>query len=977
MRTRIICYLAIYLFCTFSLSAQNTVLLKNIHSNHDEQEFWNIRDLVAAGDHLFFSGVKCNESPELYAIHVQDDSVFMLKNIWLDSDDNFCDYNPDYFCLGAAILSASEDNLFFSSGQWDDGSGLYLTDGTLDGTAPLNAPYPGGHPCTVSNFTHFNNRFWFTAHDADHGLELWVSDGTPDGTNLFLDILPGEEGSAPNRFAAVNDKLYFTTRMANATQIWESDGTVAGTQIIHTLDITAAEYLWFRYFDQVGDQVILAYQDHPQNTFYLGIIRPDSAQLILIDTLNAPGSIQYLAYDFVEYNSKVYFPAARADVGRELFYIDGSNNKPQLAIDLTPGSAPSYLENLRSINGNLFFTNKIDSTLFLYKSDGTFDGTYLIDSIRIQSVSSEEHFFEKDGLLYYFKNNLKELIATNGDSTQLAFSWGGLNSIHEITVHGDNIYFAGDDHSFDQYIFKWNDQMVSGPQTIIWPNDLDGNSGNYDFVKMNGHAYSWTWGNSGIEIWGTAGSEENTLQISDGLNLQNSSDQWPLFVARDSLLVFPYYQSGSPVRSWVSDGSFGSEKMLLNLKVDIREFSTDGAYVYFIAEGNSSGYNGLYITDGTETGTQLLKENIEGVKKWISLNGHYYAKCHYNNQTYLLKTDRTPAGTSLLTEARWLEDENLVAFKDSLFFFKMDDNNNWDLWKSDGTIKGTEIAVPLGQFGCDNPENLFVVNNKLIFWVTDPVYGHEPWVSDGTVHGTNILKDLNPAPERGIFRTIPIVFKDRLFFNLDTYEHGGELWVTDGTENGTHLFIDIMPGPTSSEPDLRDAVILDSLLFFSAFTEAFGYELWQTDGSVAETFMTDDICPGPCSSSPQNMFSLGDGRLLFRAYSTKVGMEPRIYIPAGYTTTNARFSTNKNNFIIYPNPTSGNEINIKLNEENNISTIRLINLNGQIIFEKNIAKTTGIINLKLDTFLSNGIYFIQFLNKEKIIIETKKVIVIN
>ena len=977
MRTRIIFYFAIALLFTSPITAQNSVLLKNIHSDHDGQEFWNIRDLVAAGDYLYFSGTKCNESPELYAINVQDDSVFMLKNIWLDGDDNFCDYNPDYFCLGAAILSAYGDNLIFSNEQWDIGNGLYLTDGTFDGTTALNALNPGGHPCTVSNFTHFNNQFWFTAHDADHGLEIWVSDGTPDGTNLFLDIIPGEEGSAPKRLAAINDKLYFTTRISNATQIWQSDGTTAGTQIIHTFDIPAAEYLWLRYFDKVGDRVILTYQNYPQDSFFLGTITPDSSKLVLIDTFNAQGSIQFLSHDFIEYKNKVYFPATRADVGRELFFIDGTNNKPQLAIDLTPGSAPSFLENLRSIGGHLFFTNRIDSTHFLYKSDGTLNGTHLIDSIQIQSVSSEEHFFEKDGLLHYFNNNLKELKAVSGDSSKSVFSWDGLNSIDEITVYQDNIYFTGYDYNIDQQIFKWNDQMPGGPKTITWPNSLDGNSGNYDFVKMNNQAYSWTWGNSGIEIWGTAGSEENTLQISDGLHLQNTSNQWPLFVARDSLLVFPYYQPGSPSRPWVSDGSFGSEKLLLNLKVDFREFSTDGEYVYFITEGNLNGYNGLYITDGTEAGTQLLKEGISGVKNWISFNGYFYAKSKFENQTYLLKTDRTPAGTNLLAEAKGLEDENLVAFKDSLFFFKMDDNNNWDLWRSDGTINGTAIAVPLGQFGCDNPENLFVVSNKLIFWATDPVYGHEPWVSDGTINGTMILKDLNPAPERGIFRTVPILFKDRLFFNLDTHEYGGELWVTDGTENGTHLLIDIMPGPTSSEPDLRDAVIVDSLLYFRAFTEAYGYELWQTDGSVSGTFMTDDICEGPCSSNPQNMFSFGDGRLLFRAYSTKVGMEPRIYIPAEYTATNERSFSNKNNFTVYPNPISSNEINIKLNEENIISTIRIIDLNGQIIFEKNIEKNTDTTNLKLETFLPNGIYFIQLLNKEKTFFGIKKIIAIN
>src|SRR5690606_8661089 len=72
---------------------------------------------------------------------------------------------------------------------------------------------------------------------SDSGNEPWISDGTSEGTYMIKDIRPGfpssNEGSGVTReFQAYNDKIYFfATDDKIAEELWETDGTEAGTKL--------------------------------------------------------------------------------------------------------------------------------------------------------------------------------------------------------------------------------------------------------------------------------------------------------------------------------------------------------------------------------------------------------------------------------------------------------------------------------------------------------------------------------------------------------------------------------------------------------------------------------------------------------------------------------------------------------------------------------------------------------------------------
>jgi ELWxxDGT repeat protein len=164
------------------------------------------------------------------------------------------DPTPD---LGTNIYEFKEANgtLFFSaaSGQLSSGAiqktQLWKTNGDFSSTSLLKSfDTSSGIYREIKSLTAFDNRLFFVANDGDHGYELWVSDGTAAGTHIFMDIWDGPDGGldiAPgqniraNTLKVMNGRLYFIARDgAHGFELWQTDGTVAGTSVVKPIDNT-------------------------------------------------------------------------------------------------------------------------------------------------------------------------------------------------------------------------------------------------------------------------------------------------------------------------------------------------------------------------------------------------------------------------------------------------------------------------------------------------------------------------------------------------------------------------------------------------------------------------------------------------------------------------------------------------------------------------------------------------------------------
>ena len=173
-----------------------------------------------------------------------------------------------------------------------------------------------------------------------------------------------------------------------------------------------------------------------------------------------------------------------------------------------------------------------------------------------------------------------------------------------------------------------------------------------------------------------------------------------------------------------------------------------------------------------------------------------------------------------------------------------------------------------GNCGCIyNGGDLTDVHGTLYFSANDGKHGFELWRSDGTGRGTRMVKDINPG--RGGSDLTGITAVNRIiYFTADDGTHGAELWRSDGTTRGTRMVKDINPGPASGGPgQLTD---LNGTLYFTASEGNHVSKLWRSDGTEAGTTVVKSVSAGDLTDFHGALYFAGPGGL-WRSDGTEAG----------------------------------------------------------------------------------------------------------
>lgn len=267
---------------------------------------------------------------------------------------------------------------------------------------------------------------------------------------------------------------------------------------------------------------------------------------------------------------------------------------------------------------------------------------------------------------------------------------------------------------------------------------------------------------------------------------------------------------------------------LLEHDANIYEFTELGDGLAFEVDDGVHGRE-LWITDGSATGTRLLRDLLPGPQA---------------------------------SAPRFIGQP----LSDGRRFFEA----STDLWITDGTGDGTlRLAVTCSQ--CPSFISGEMAGETLLFSRADPQHGIELWRSDGTRRGTRLLKDLNP----GVASSSPVrfhAFGDQVLFLARVGQSSQSAWISDGTAEGTQPLMANCVGDCPRFTGSDVTVLGDRLLLY-AFDDAHGGELWVTDGTESGTRLLRDIYPGTRSSGPVLFTTLGD-RLIFRARDGEHGGEP-------------------------------------------------------------------------------------------------------
>jgi ELWxxDGT repeat protein len=272
---------------------------------------------------------------------------------------------------------------------------------------------------------------------------------------------------------------------------------------------------------------------------------------------------------------------------------------------------------------------------------------------------------------------------------------------------------------------------------------------------------------------------------------------------------------------------------------DPREFLTIGTKTYFTANNGETG-NNLWVTDGTEIGTKLVKDilpnsNSFAPSNFTNYNGMllFWMSDGFNLDLY--KSDGTEVGTVKLLTSKTVYAPNggfkspPIVVSNGVAYFIADGF----LWKTNATVTGT---VKVKSFNYNDFRALDV--NNVLYFVGLGTGGDIDglWKSDGTEAGTTIVKKI---PFTG-YAEQPILFKNKIYFIARTNEFGSEIWVSDGTEAGTQVLKDI--NTTTNLGNNNGAFALhatSNALYFLGRSNSqvldLDAKLWKSDGTAQGT----------------------------------------------------------------------------------------------------------------------------------------------
>ena len=631
-------------------------------------------------------------------------------------------------------------------------SRFWSTDGTDDGTFPLN--FPGG----------FEGRFFLiTESVSEEGwllfieplgdgerlpCEIWRTDGTASGSRKVIDfgtLAASQEGlqtTCPRSVVAAGGRHYFSLSEGfSRAHIWSTDGTFSGTAQLPEL-VPGEQWNRIEHLTAFGSG--FAFSAAPFGTG--GIFVSDGTALGT-RRISERGHAQMLA----AVGDQLWY-----SFGAELWESDGSVGGEREVTNFPPeedSSSPRKL--VRLGHRALFLASTSRHASQLFSTDGSREGTF--------PLSSE--------------------ILPNG-------------TLGELKVFGEKAFFVTNGS-----IFESDGTAEGSHQAFAPPGHIQ------DFSRVGSRFVFRGQGEEGFEPWVSDGTPEGThllLDLFPGTHREGEelpevvpNSSWPdLFIHWNGRVYFVAENDRFERALWVTDGTALGTRALAR----IASFSTtpqSGRDTFFVAtEERLFFFNfetALWVSDGEPAGTHQIRDGA-GELVGGFCEAEFRQRCIFARisdsqprTSELWWTDGSAEGTRLITtlpEGTFLRGSSnrspaVKSTGQQLFFSATSQESGNELWVTDGTRASTRQVIDLipGTAGSE-PGNFRTLSGRLLFSATDPVHGRELWVSDGTADGTRLLAEVRPGPASSDPEDF-LPLGDQILFGAERGDVGRELFAID------------------------------------------------------------------------------------------------------------------------------------------------------------------------------------------------------
>ncbi len=454
-------------------------------------------------------------------------------------------------------------------------------------------------------------------------------------------------------------------------------------------------------------------------------------------------------------------------------------------VDIRPGpldgiepNAPRVL-----INDVLYFVANDGTTgIELWRSDRTAAGTYLVKNINAVGLHSRPRHLTRVGDLLFFQAddglNGTELWVSDGTEAgtmmvrNIVFGSGDANPVNLVDWNGTLWFTVGSSLWKSDGTFAGTQEVWSGPGSFANGIGLVP-VGNTLFFSFN-DSFLPSQDRNGTELWKTDGTDSGTGIVADLNPGQSSSNPFNLTPWQGQLVFGATGHDGMGfvgTEPWITDGTENGTALIKNINPGAAnslttapkpDFTPIGGSVYFVANDGGMGRE-LWVTDGTEIGTELLDDIYEGP-------GH-------SNPT-----DLTDANGTLFFRARgYFVPDNEPYFTQMTFF-----DFGYEVWTIGEQVDGGDWPNHYSRAPVQN--SLLANKGEVVFSAAgdydpanDEVYeetGTELWRSGGGQ--SRLIENLAEGALNSAAEPLA-VNNGALFFSAEEANTGRELYFRDIT----------------------------------------------------------------------------------------------------------------------------------------------------------------------------------------------------
>ncbi|MBL9138156.1 MAG: hypothetical protein JNK85_19970 [Verrucomicrobiales bacterium] len=477
----------------------------------------------------------------------------------------------------------------------------------------------------------------------------------------------------------------------------------------------------------------------------------------------------------VALGGKFFYPGYDHEAGIELWVTDGTSAGTRRVKDIFPGAdhglvvAKGNASSLGVFQGRVYFAaDDGEQGRALWASDGTSAGTVQVQSsFLVPRSTGIGMLFEADQ--YHADQH------PDSDGSEADLELGN------FTVMGGALYFVA----------------RSGGASALWRTD--------GTTVGTFRVQPWTLGTSEsiLDDFGLSGFETNYLAFSEVKSLTPIGGGRFFFVGQTA-------EWGREL--WFSDGTDAGTEMV----EDVRGSGADGLLAtavtalngkaFFMAQDATSGLE-PWVSDGTSIGTMRLRDIVPGggsslAYEFTPFEGAVYFSARTTAGYGLFRTDGTPLGTQLVREftggVSRLRAANVLVGTGRLFFMARETSTGFELWQTDGTEAGTRLVKDVAPGAeSSSPLPLGSAGGSLYFMTETPDNNRSLWMSDGSDAGTRPLTPPMAILEQALLRD-----------GADTYfalykTEGGREFVLYRTQGSPESTVDLGVIPLAADPTLQ------------------------------------------------------------------------------------------------------------------------------------------------------------------------------